>query len=72
MQKFKEHRVTELPTSGLKAGDKYHLLVEDEYFTTFIVSDSLKLIPQTVTQFAPQSASELFDSAPESDTDIFY
>lgn len=64
MEKYKEHRVTELPTEGLKEGDKYHLLVGGEYYTSFIVSKALNLIPLTAIpseEYAPQSDTDIFD-----------
>lgn len=62
-QLYNEYRVTQLPETGLQAGDKYHLLLEDGSFTTFIVDNALNLRPST----QPEAMY-----APESDTDIFY
>lgn len=50
-QKFKEYRVLELPTSELKAGDRYYLNVGNNKYQTYTVSDSLQLVKEAGAEF---------------------
>lgn len=68
-QLYNEYRVTQLPETGLKAGDKYYLLLPNNRFTTYIVGDNLEFYEMMDNNPAPQSGSELF--SPETDTDLF-
>lgn len=62
MDKYKEHRVTSLPTENLKAGDKYYLLLEDNSFKTYIVDNNLNLIGESEPdRYIPISEDDYFD-----------
>lgn len=50
-QPYKEYRVLELPTIGLKAGDRHYLDVGAGKYITFIVNDSFNLIRESGAEF---------------------
>lgn len=50
-QEYKEYRVLDLPSSGLKAGDRYYLNVGGGKYKTYIVSDGLQLTEEAGNEF---------------------
>lgn len=63
MEKYREYRVTELPTSNLVEGDKYYLLLENNEFRSYIVGSDLQLHAErgSPVVYTPVFADDFFD-----------
>lgn len=64
-QIYEEFKVNELPVSGLKKGDKYHLNVGNNKYKTFIVSNNLDLIAPAGAEFIEKDTMSQFRAISE-------